>query len=213
MQEVLQHLYVLLPVLDDDKHYWVDEAEIDKLLRRGGDWLSAHPEKGLITRRYLRCNRRRTDAASARLLEEDVVADPDEQSEARDAEEQAVEKPISLNAQRLDAVIGAVRPRPRVPLWISAADPDSWSVASCRLWAEDSCRRWTFSSSQCRVLWVHRFEALDDPCDSCQESVGVLRAKPVLTRFEMRDLDDGPRGVESWDGNGVYLCYVNGLAP
>src|SRR5581483_8979886 len=94
---------------DDDKHYWVDEAEIDKLLRRGGRWLAAHPDKELITRRYLRYNRRLSDAALARLLEEDVVSDPDEEAESRDAEEQAVEKPIGLNIQRLDAVVSEVR--------------------------------------------------------------------------------------------------------
>jgi 3' terminal RNA ribose 2'-O-methyltransferase Hen1 len=33
LADLLNHLYVLLPVLDDDKHYWVDEAEIEKLLR------------------------------------------------------------------------------------------------------------------------------------------------------------------------------------
>ena len=63
---------MLLPVLDDDKHYWVDEAEIDKLLRRGGAWLATHPDKELITRRYLRYNRRLSDAALARLLEQDA---------------------------------------------------------------------------------------------------------------------------------------------
>ena len=109
VQTLLQHLYVLLPVLDDDKHYWVDEAEIDKLVRRGSDWLGGHPEKELITRRYLRYNRRLTDAALARLLDDDTVADPDEEAESRDAEEEAVERPISLNTQRVDAVIAAVR--------------------------------------------------------------------------------------------------------
>lgn len=53
-QELLQHLFVLLPVLDDDKHYWVGDDEVDKLLRRGGDWLARHPERELIARRYLR---------------------------------------------------------------------------------------------------------------------------------------------------------------
>ena len=51
---LLNHLYVLLPVLDDDKHYWVDEAEIEKLMRRGEGWLAAHPERDLIVRRYLK---------------------------------------------------------------------------------------------------------------------------------------------------------------
>ena len=57
---LLEHLYVLLPVLDDDKHYWVGDDEVEKLLRRGGAWLAAHPERELITRRYLRHDRRLT---------------------------------------------------------------------------------------------------------------------------------------------------------
>lgn len=108
-QELLQHLFVLLPVLDDDKHYWVDDAEIDKLLRRGGDWLAAHPDKELITRRYLRYHPRLTNEALSRLLDEDAASDPDQQAEARDAEEEAVEKPISLNTQRVEAVVAAAR--------------------------------------------------------------------------------------------------------
>lgn len=108
-RELLQHLFVLLPVLDDDKHYWVGEEEVDKLLRRGGDWLATHPEKELIARRYLRHDRRLTGAALTRLLEQDAMDDPDEQAEARDAEEAAVERPISLSEQRLEAVAAAVR--------------------------------------------------------------------------------------------------------
>ena len=54
LADLLNHLYVLLPVLDDDKHYWVDEAEIEKLMRRGEGWLAAHPDRDLIVRRYLK---------------------------------------------------------------------------------------------------------------------------------------------------------------
>ena len=53
LADALNHLYVLLPVLDDAKHYWVSTEEVDKLIRAGGDWLAGHPEKELITRRYL----------------------------------------------------------------------------------------------------------------------------------------------------------------
>jgi 3' terminal RNA ribose 2'-O-methyltransferase Hen1 len=53
LSEALNHLYVLLPVLDDAKHYWVSTDEVDKLIRAGGSWLAAHPERALITRRYL----------------------------------------------------------------------------------------------------------------------------------------------------------------
>lgn len=104
LRELLEHLFVLLPVLDDDKHYWVGADEIDKLLRRGGVWLAAHPDRELIAHRYLRHDRRLTTDALARLLA-DELDDPDEVEAAHDAEEEVVERPISLNEQRLDAVI------------------------------------------------------------------------------------------------------------
>jgi SAM-dependent methyltransferase len=71
LADALSHLYVLLPVLDDSKHYWVDAGEIDKLLRAGGDWLAAHPERDLITHRYLAHQRQFTETAVARLAEVD----------------------------------------------------------------------------------------------------------------------------------------------
>lgn len=106
LRDLLGHLFVLLPVLDDDKHYWVGPEEVDKLLRRGGDWLGTHPDRELIARRYLRHDRRLTTDALARLLaEDDDVEDPDEVGAAHDQGEEAVEKPISLNEQRLTAVV------------------------------------------------------------------------------------------------------------
>ena len=108
LKSVLEHLFVLLPVLDDDKHYWVGKDEIDKLLRRGGDWLAGHPERDLITRRYLRHDRQLTEEALGRLMEDDP-SDPDASQAVHDAEEAAVEKPISLNEQRTGAVVAAVR--------------------------------------------------------------------------------------------------------
>src|SRR5919202_5136827 len=69
LAELLNHLYVLLPVLDDDKHYWVDEAEIAKLLRRGEGWLAGHAERELIVRRYVRHHQRLVAPALAQLDE------------------------------------------------------------------------------------------------------------------------------------------------
>jgi len=106
--DALAHLYVLLPVLDDDKHYWVAKDEIDKLLRRGGDWLATHPDRDLIVRRYLRHRGRLTAEALARLTEDDAN-DPDAEAKQADEEEAAVEDRISLNDQRIAAVVGAVR--------------------------------------------------------------------------------------------------------
>ena len=107
LKDLLEHLYVLLPVLDDDKHYWVGAEEVEKLLRRGGEWLAAHPERDLIADRYLRHDRQLTREAMSRLQEDDQL-DPDEVAQAHDEEEAAVEKPLSLNEQRLDAVVGAI---------------------------------------------------------------------------------------------------------
>lgn len=39
---LLTHLFVLIPVLDNAKHYYVGEAEVEKLLRKGEGWLEAH---------------------------------------------------------------------------------------------------------------------------------------------------------------------------
>jgi 3' terminal RNA ribose 2'-O-methyltransferase Hen1 len=97
--DLLTHLYVLLPVLDDEKHHWVGDDEVDKLLRRGGAWLAEHPEKELITRRYLRHRRHLADAAMERLLGE-VEADAD----LGDVDEEAVEAPLRLADERIAAV-------------------------------------------------------------------------------------------------------------
>jgi 3' terminal RNA ribose 2'-O-methyltransferase Hen1 len=106
--DVLQQLYVLLPVLDDDKHYWVGKDEIEKLLRRGQGWLSEHPDREEIVRRYLKHQRHLMREAQARLLEEEVE-DPDEAAEAHAAEEGQLEERISLNQQRLGSVLAALR--------------------------------------------------------------------------------------------------------
>ena len=109
LAEALNHLYVLLPVLDDAKHYWVAPDEIDKLLRAGEGWLAAHPEKVLITRRYLA--HRRSLATSA--LEQLDRLDPDSVDAPADpvTDEEAalpVARKQSLADQRRDAVLAAL---------------------------------------------------------------------------------------------------------
>jgi 3' terminal RNA ribose 2'-O-methyltransferase Hen1 len=106
--DVLNHLYVLLPVLDDQKHYWVSRDEIEKLLRRGEGWLRDHPEHELIARRYLRHQPRLAREALVRLLEEDQ-SDPDSDVQLHDQEEERVEQRIGLGEQRMDAVLGALK--------------------------------------------------------------------------------------------------------
>lgn len=109
LAEALTHLYVLIPVLDNEKHYWVDKQEIEKLLNRGKDWLAAHPHREEITRRYLRHQKHLTREALARLTAEEGDPDPDEREEENSKLEEAVEAPISLHTQRLNAVVAAIR--------------------------------------------------------------------------------------------------------
>jgi len=80
LSDLLSHLYVLIPVLDDEKHYWAGEDEVEKLLRHGEGWLATHPERKMITFLYLRHNRTFTREVIARLSEED---DPDTEKKER----------------------------------------------------------------------------------------------------------------------------------
>ena len=108
LAQLLTHLYVLIPVLDDEKHYWVGEDEIDKLLRKGEGWLPQHPERELITRRYLKHGRRLTRLALERLAELDDTAAPDEGYDAAPALE-VLEQPLRLNDQRMERVVQVLR--------------------------------------------------------------------------------------------------------
>jgi 3' terminal RNA ribose 2'-O-methyltransferase Hen1 len=78
LQALLTHLYILLPVLDNEKHYWVAEEEIQKLLEKGKGWLEEHPARELIVRRYLK---RQTSFAVDALTklekgDKEAIADP-----------------------------------------------------------------------------------------------------------------------------------------
>jgi 3' terminal RNA ribose 2'-O-methyltransferase Hen1 len=109
LHELLGHLYVLIPVLDDAKHYFIGDAEVDKLLRHGEGWLAGHPERELIARRYLKHRGGLLRRALERLSEgEGETADPDAATEARDAAEEALERTIGLNEVRLEAVAEAL---------------------------------------------------------------------------------------------------------
>jgi len=110
LADALNHLYVLLPVLDDAKHYWVSTEEVDKLIRAGGDWLAGHPEKELITRRYLSHQKRLTRSALARLAEADD-AEPEDLDNAvpEEAAEETPDKPLAV--QRREAILAVLHER------------------------------------------------------------------------------------------------------
>jgi 3' terminal RNA ribose 2'-O-methyltransferase Hen1 len=108
LADLLNHLYVLLPVLDDDKHYWVDEAEIEKLMRRGEGWLAAHPDRDLIVRRYLKKQAKLYFPALATLDEAQPAAEQDSERDEPGREEQLEER-VSLRDQRLGSVQSVLR--------------------------------------------------------------------------------------------------------
>jgi 3' terminal RNA ribose 2'-O-methyltransferase Hen1 len=107
LSALLTQLYVLIPVLDDDKHYWVGDDEIEKLMSRGQGWLEGHPARELIVRRYLIHRRALADVALARLSPEAVETAPP--GERRTTSEDALEAPTRLNDLRMDAVVAALK--------------------------------------------------------------------------------------------------------
>jgi 3' terminal RNA ribose 2'-O-methyltransferase Hen1 len=108
LSDLLTHLYVLTPVFDNQKHYFVGEDEMEKLLARGAGWLARHPEKEEITRRYLKHKPSLYREALARLVQEESPLEADEDRPAESGEEN-LETPLSLNDQRLGAVVAALR--------------------------------------------------------------------------------------------------------
>jgi 3' terminal RNA ribose 2'-O-methyltransferase Hen1 len=103
LSELLTHLYVLIPVLDNSKHYWVAEAEIAKLLDYGAGWLAAHPQRELITKRYLKHQGALTREALAQLADESEP-DPDAALVRKEQEEQDLERPLNLHQARIATV-------------------------------------------------------------------------------------------------------------
>ena len=92
----LAHLYVLLPVLDSRKHYWVSNDEVDKLMRAGGDWLGRHPQREFITRRYLAHQRDLVATATARLAEADDAPAEALDDAVTEEDEAAAVKPLAV---------------------------------------------------------------------------------------------------------------------
>ena len=105
LSDLLTHLYVLIPVFDGRKHYFVGDDEVEKLLAKGAGWLADHPAKDDIARRYLRHQPGLYREALSRLMTEAEIED----DEAAEAAEESLETSLSLNDRRLAAVAGELR--------------------------------------------------------------------------------------------------------
>lgn len=103
----LKHLYVLIPVLDNAKHYWVSGEEVDKLLRAGDGWLADHPERELISNRYLAHRKAYVRSALAQLAESD--ADELDNALAEPVVTETSEQDVPLAVQRRGSVLAALK--------------------------------------------------------------------------------------------------------
>ena len=108
LSELLTHLYVLFRFSTIEKHYWVGDDEVEKLLRHGQGWLDNHPARDVIVSRYLVHQRGLVRDAIARLTAEEQ---PEEETAAaqKDEQEASIERTISLNERRLDAVFEVLK--------------------------------------------------------------------------------------------------------
>ena len=111
VQQLLSHLYILIPVCDNNKHYWIGEHEIEKLLEKGKDWLPSHPARELITRRYLKHQTGLTNKALSMLMtdegeedteEEETKAEPEQKQRAHEGRLLAVlDELLNTGAKRV----------------------------------------------------------------------------------------------------------------
>lgn len=141
LSALLNHIYVLVPVLDDEKHYWVGEDEVAKLLARGEGWLDGHPAQELIVRRYLAHQRSLARQALARLVPEEASQETGPEGAA--SREEALETPIRLHDQRL-ATVGA-----------------TLQANGARVIADLGCGEGKLLSMLARERWVERLIGVD----------------------------------------------------
>jgi 3' terminal RNA ribose 2'-O-methyltransferase Hen1 len=108
LQDLLNHLYVLVPVLDAEKHYWMCQDEVRSCGAKEKVGLVRILIKKTIVKRYLPRQRQLAREALGRLTEEDNL-DPDATEEAHAEQETKMEEPIRLWQQRMGAVVAVLR--------------------------------------------------------------------------------------------------------
>lgn len=102
---LLNQIYVLIPVFDRQKHYYISEAEIQKLLDHGEGWLADHPYREKIAQRYFPSRKSYAGKALDILLADEI--DPAERTD-KDDESEEKEARTPLNTLRMETVKKAV---------------------------------------------------------------------------------------------------------
>ncbi len=109
VQQLLNHLHVLIPVLDNQKHYYVDDSEIEKLLKRGEGWLKNHPAKEKIALRYLRHKKSYMRQLLEQLNDSNTENDENTTDSPKSSPEEIVETKLNLNQIRLETVASTIK--------------------------------------------------------------------------------------------------------
>ncbi|MGN9782899.1 3' terminal RNA ribose 2'-O-methyltransferase Hen1 [Nonomuraea sp. ZG12] len=179
LADALNHLYVLLPVLDDGKHYWIASDEIDKLIRAGGGWLRDHPERTMITRRYLGRRWAMARTALARLAE--LGDEPEERLAPAVSEEAAAEETAADEAAAAEAEAHA-----------EAAEPETAEAEAAASEGAGVGKRKSLNLQR-RIAVLETLEELgatsviDLGCGQ-GELVGALLARPRFARVAGMDV-------------------------
>lgn len=109
LADALNQMHVLLPVLDESKHYWQGPDEVEKLFRAGEGWLASHPDNAFIASRYLGRRGGLAREALARLAE---LGDELEDAIEPSADEEVLQpetRRVPLYTQRYEAVLTALQ--------------------------------------------------------------------------------------------------------
>jgi len=111
LKDVLTHLYILLPVFDKERHFWVSAHDADVLMAKSGEWLKDHPKKNFIINRYLKRIKKLTRSVLQRLVEEEQEIEQEMETEEKlsPAQQEKKEKKISLHQKRLDAALEQIK--------------------------------------------------------------------------------------------------------
>ena len=187
LSELLNHIYVLIPVFDRQKHYYSSKDEIQKLLAHGEGWLANHPYREKITHRYFTAQKSYARKALDILLADEATDEENEVNEeiADSAEEKEAHTP--LNRLRLEAVKDAV-------LASGAASVIDLGCGECRLTSlllnEPQIRKVTACDVSVRVLEkAARRLHLDKAPSPRKEKLTLMQASLTYRdkRFEGHD--------------------------
>ncbi|MBW4084382.1 3' terminal RNA ribose 2'-O-methyltransferase Hen1 [Paenibacillus sp. S150] len=108
LQTALRQLFVLIPALDDYKHYYISDDEVDKIRRYGDGWLENHPQRALILKRTLRF------AGAIKHYEDQMAGDGQQAENGASGEAPGIAEPFAAPAEASAGTGAAEAPKARL---------------------------------------------------------------------------------------------------